>query len=509
MASRGTLLVPLTIALFATAAAVAQTVSFQDRGVQVASRPLPVAIEDPAEGISPVRNSDFYDDGRPSEAKVELGRMLFFDKVLSGNKNISCGTCHHPKHATTDGVALSFGEGAEGLGRERQVGAEPVLGRVPRNSQALYFLGAKQFTHLFHDGRVARDPYGNWESGFWTPAREQLPPGLDSVLAAQAMFPVLSDIEMAGHKGENPIANAAALDELEGPDGAWALLAKRLQAIPEYVALFQAAYPEVAKAEDMTFVQAANAIAAFEAFSFRADNSAFDRYLRSRSPAVLSQAANRGMALFYGKANCVGCHTGALQTDQQFHAIAMPQVGPGKNDGFDRSYWRATGFMGRLEDTGRYRVTTRPEDRYRFRTPSLRNVELTGPWGHAGTYQTLEGVIRHHVDPVAALEGYDVAFAGLPKLPDVVERTGVGSRLIYRPINPAKLADYLRRDGWVQSSTELRGAIAKANELAPVELNDQEVGDLVAFLKALTDPTSRDQSSLIPDRVPSGLPVAD
>ena len=70
----------------------------------------------------PVADRDFHDDGKPAAAKVELGRMLFFDKILSGNKNISCATCHHPRHATADAVALGFGEGARGLGPKRRPG---------------------------------------------------------------------------------------------------------------------------------------------------------------------------------------------------------------------------------------------------------------------------------------------------------------------------------------------------------------------------------------------------
>ena len=77
----------------------------------------------------------------------------------------------------------------------------------------------------------------------------------------------------------------------------------------------------------------------------------------------MSGAARRGMELFYGKAKCATCHSGVLQTDQEFHAIAMPQVGPGKGHG-DSGH----------EDFGRGAVTGDVADRYRFRTPSLRNV---------------------------------------------------------------------------------------------------------------------------------------
>ena len=287
------------------------------------------------------------------------------------------------------------------------------------------------------------------------------------------------------------------------------MLARRLRAIPEYVARFREAYAEVTGPDDITFVHAANAIAAFEAATFRPDDSPFDHFLRSGDDSVLRPAARRGLQLFYGKARCADCHSGKFLTDQQFHAIAMPQIGPGKADGWDRSYWEATGFPARLQDFGRYRVTQRPEDKYRFRTPSLRNVELTGPWGHAGTYTTLEAVIRHHLDPVAGLETYDAEAAALPPVSEVIEQTALGSQLLHSPVNPARLADYRLRDTWVQRMPQLRADIAAANELAPTRLAPIEVQDLVAFLRSLTDPRSRDRRDLVPERVPSGLPVND
>ncbi|XWN32932.1 MAG: cytochrome c peroxidase [Devosia sp.] len=460
--------------------------------------------------LSPIVDIDFYEDGNASDEEVELGRLLFFDKILSGNRNISCATCHHPAHASTDGVALGIGEGGKGLGPERRVAeGDAVLGRVPRNSPALRFLGAREFTKLFHDGRVEADPDGPWPSGFWTPAREQLPKGLDNVLAAQAMFPVLSDIEMAGGRGENTVADAAALRRFAGDGGAWDLLAMRLREIDAYVALFQAAYPDIEGREDITFVHAANAIAAFETAAFRSDQSPFDDYLRTGDRTRLSPAAQRGMDLFYGEAGCFACHAGKFQTDQQFHAIAMPQIGPGKDDGKDDSYFRATGFPSRLEDFGRATVSGNPADRFRFRTPSLRDVELTGPWGHAGAFATLEDVVRHHLDPLASLEAYRLGDQHLPALAAVEQPMAQGARYGHEPVNPSRRADFDRRDGWVQSQPDARARIAAANERTALPLDDAAVADLIAFLKALTDPRSRDMTHLVPDRVPSGLPVAD
>lgn len=460
--------------------------------------------------IAPITDSDFHRDGAFDPAQVALGRALFFDKILSGNRNISCATCHHPNHAGGDGVALGIGEGGTGLGPARRVApGDAVLGRVPRNAPALRFLGAREFQVLFHDGRVEAAPDGPWSSGFWTPAREQLPEGLDSALAAQAMFPVLSDIEMAGGRGENPVADAAALRRFAGEGGAWDLLADRLRAIPNYVALFRAAYPDIDDPAAITFVHAANAIAAFQATAFRPDDSPFDRYLRTRDRAHLSAAAGRGMDLFYGEAGCAACHAGKFQTDHRFHAIAMPQIGPGKNDGNDDSYFRATGYPARLEDFGRAPISGDPADRYRFRTPSLRDVALTAPYGHAGAFATLEAAVRHHFDPVASVLAYRLPDGHLPPLGALEQPIAVGARFGHEPVNPARRQDFDRRDGWVQSRPGARARLAAANERTATPLGDAAVADIVAFLEALTDPRSRDMRHLIPDRVPSGLPVAD
>lgn len=184
---------------------------------------------------------------------------------------------------------------AVGWGVTRDTGhdGDEIHERVPRNAPPVFNLGAKAFTRMFHDGRV--EPDATQPSGFRSPAAHLLPEGLDNVLAVQAMFPVSSLTEMAGQAGENPIANAAAIGNLAGTGGVWEQLAARLQGVGAYVVMFIAAFDDVRAAGDITYVHAANAIAAFEAEQWRFDNSPFDRYLRGDRKA-LSPSQRAGMS---------------------------------------------------------------------------------------------------------------------------------------------------------------------------------------------------------------------
>lgn len=426
---------------------------------------------DPSSGLRPLVDTDYYYDGNPNQHQVELGRLLFYDKILSGNRNISCATCHHPLHNTGDGLAVSVGEGGDGLGSDRSPGAGPasIKARIGRNAQPLFNLGAQEFTVLFHDGRVETDPRD--PALLRTPIGDTLPEGVDNPLAAQALFPLLSVDEMAGQPGENDIADAISVGD---EHGAWRLLEQRIRSIPEYVELLAAAYPHVSGASDISIVDVGNAIAAFTTAEWRADNSPFDEFLRGDT-AALSDQEKRGYELFYGDAGCSACHSGTLQTDHRFHAIAMPQTGPGKGHGSDGH-----------EDFGRELVTGNPVDRYRFRTPTLRNIAHTGPWGHSGAYDSLEAVVRHHLDPADAIRNYETAVTLAPSRPDL---DGM---------------DYL-----VQQDAQRREMIAARSELAAAPLSDDQVQQLIEFLGALSDASTLDSEAGVPERVPSGLPVPD
>ena len=414
---------------------------------------------------APVTDADYRSI---TKAEAELGQLLFYDPILSGNKEVACATCHHPRLGTSDGLSLGIGDGGIGLGPDRVIDPDNLPEqRIPRNAPALFNLGAHEFTVLFHDGRIALDPLR--PSGLRTPLDDDMVTGFASLLSAQTMFPVLSADEMAGHYSENDVAKAVRQGLLTGQGGAWDIIARRVAALPDYVERFTTLYPHISSADQIGFTDISNAIATFMEFEWRSDTSPFDAFLRDQQE--LSELASEGMALFYGDAGCSTCHSGAFQTDHKFHAMAAPQVGPGK----------AARFESHAKDEGRFRVTGDPSDLYKFRTPSLRNVAITSPYGHAGSHASLSAFIKDHLDPVAALKLYDSAQLVLPQMQ----------------------VDDLRA---LEDSAEM-SAIVSTVEQPSVHLSDAEIAALTAFLNSLTAPKAMIGRLGVPDTVPSGLKV--
>lgn len=400
--------------------------------------------------------------------EAQLGQLLFYDPLLSGNRNTACATCHHPRFGTSDGVSLSFGDGAIGLGTDRRIDPKNVpVERVPRNSPALFNLGAKEFTTLFHDGRLEVDL--TLKHGIRTPMDADMLDGFTSILSAQAMFPVLSRDEMAGSQGENDIANRVRQGIITGDGGAWDLLARRVAGVPEYAEQFRAVYPHVEGPDDIAFTDISNAIAAFISFEWRSDTAPFDGVLKGE--IEFEGQAQSGLEIFYGEGGCSECHAGPFLTDHRFHAMAAPQIGPGKS---------AT-FQDHHRDDGRFRVTGRERDRYAFRTPSLRNVALTAPYGHAGAHRDLAKFVADHGDPAKSLMRYDRKQAILP--------------------------EFSGDDFIVMDDPRLVQAIAASVIAQPVSLSVDEVAAIVAFLHTLTDPINKTGRLGIPKTVPSGLTV--
>ena len=394
-------------------------------------------------------------------ALVDLGRALMFDPVLSGNRDVACATCHHPATHEADGLSLAIGTGGSGLGPGRTLG--PGRQFVPRNAPSLLNDGLGLF-YLFWDGRLP-NVLGGPPPSFLTAS---VAPGVSNLLATQAMLPVVNRQEMRGEPGDRDVFGAPnELAQFADSDSTAVRQAimRRLLAIPEYVAKFTAAYPGTT-AGQLRFEHAATALAAFEMQALTKTDSPFDRYL-SRDDAALTTQQKRGGRLFFGKAQCSTCHNGPLLGANGFANAGVPQLGPGSP---------TTPPL----DRGRADLANQQFYEFAFRVAPLRNVELTAPYMHDGAFPTLEAVVRHYNDVPLALQTYD----------------------------PSQLAPALRTAYHGDAATV--DSVAKSVDFrlrTPLHLTDGEMGDLVAFLKSLTDPSARDLSALVPAAVPSGLPV--
>lgn len=381
-----------------------------------------------------------------------LGQALAFDKILSGNRDISCMTCHLTNTGTVDQRSVSIGQGATGLGTAR---THPAGRFVHRNAPPLFNLHA--MGPLTWDGRVFRDGGGvvRGPNGLLAVQRAVLEFG---TLSAIGMFPVLSRQEMRGESG-NELAVFADSEHQK----TWRFLMKRLGEIPEYRTMFESAYPGQSF-DNMNFAHASNAMGGWIAAVFSFNRSPWDRMLAGNDDAM-TEVQLRGARAFLGTAKCAQCHNGPTFSDQKFHNVAVAQVGPGFGDGPD----------GR-DDFGRMRKTGNAAHRYQFRTPPLRNVELTAPYGHAGAIVDLRSWVDHYTQSATKLRTYDPA-----QLEPLLQPT----------LQPTAEQILLTRD----------------SRLNNLPLTPQTVDEITEFLKALTDPAARDLRGVIPARVPSGLSI--
>lgn len=312
-------------------------------------------------------------DNPSTTGKVELGRLLYFDPILSGQNDISCAHCHHPDLGFSDNRALSMGTGGSGLGQNRKNGKT-----LTRSSPTIW---NATYNHLqYWDGR-----------------------SID--LEDQARNPIQHPDEM----GQDP---EELVDEL--------------QDIPEYVRQFAANFNN-----GITFQNVTYAIASFER-SLETYKSPFDRFAKGDSSA-LTPSAQRGLNIFRSmKTRCFECHNFPTFANPDFKVIGVPDLYPEQ------------------PDLGRGRITDNPNDNFAFKVPTLRNVALTAPYMHNGSFQTLSEVIDFYADGGGNSRG-------LPNIDD---------------------------------------------KIRPFKLTKQEKDDLIAFLHGLTDESNKPS---IPDYLPSGL----
>ena len=417
-----------------------------------------------------------------TDAKPQLGMRLFFSKSLGGDQDSACVTCHHPTLGGGDNLSLSIGVGAKspnllGEGRRHADNAFHNDGGppVPRNAPTTFNLAGWDNV-LFHDGRVESlgktvTANGDDAQGIRTPDsafdnRDTL--ASTNLAAAQSRFPVTSPEEMKGFnhsEKDNQGIRTYLASRLGGFDNG----AGELANTDYWLSQFQSAFDNAngTERELITEQNIALLIGEYERSQAFSDTP-WRKFIEGDEQAI-TESAKRGALLFLrtaseGGANCASCHSGDLFSDEGFHNIAMPQVGRGKGNGADGS-----------GDFGRFRESGVGEDLFAFRTPTLLNVEVTGPWSHAGAYTSLEAVVRHHLNPANAIAAYDFNQLTQPGIQNLGNMT----------TNTQAALDKLNVD-----------RTAGLDVLQDTNLNDTQVTELVDFLKALTDPCVKDRACI-------------
>jgi len=406
-----------------------------------------------------------------TDAKTQLGMNLFFSKSLGADRDSACVTCHHPMLGGGDRLSLPIGTGAVnpnllGEGRLHNVTSSHNDGgpTVPRNAPTTFnMLGWKHA--LFHDGRIeyilSEDAISTPDSGY--NIIDDL--ATNNLASAQSRFPITSPEEMKGfnNQGKN---NQDTREYVAGRIGGYGEAKDDLKDTNYWLKQFREALkkPNGTAKELITEQNIAMLIGEYEnsqAFT----NNPWKSCVGGNRKAI-SESAKRGALIFFrpiseGGADCVHCHSGDLFSDEKFHNVAMPQIGRGKENS--------------SEDFGRSSVTGDDKDKYKFRTPSLLNVEVTGPWGHTGAYTSLEAIVKHMSNPKKAVNSYDNK-----------QLTQIGiQNLDKMKSNTNKAIAKLEKD-----------RVGGLDVLEDSNLTDSEVDDIVSFLKTLTDPCLLDESCL-------------
>ncbi len=398
--------------------------------------------------------------------KERLGRALFFDPILSGPRSVACAACHLVQSGTVDDLRVSVGVGATGIALARMKSADAFV--IPRNALPLFDRANPAVDAFFWDGRVQLGVDGSFES----PLGSLLPEGFENLLAVASVFPLAEADEMLGR--HSPARNSGQghgelLVKSVEPDNYQLRTITAFQAIVErlvgkaeisltstqktYRTLFKEARGVDHSRKNVTIADVGNALSAYIAFAFASNPAAWDRYIAGDKNA-LSAEQKEGAILFYGNGRCAICHQGKLFSDFRFHGLAVPQSRTSKH--------------GRYRDFGRAAATGRGVDRYTFRTPPLRQVSKTGPWGHNGAFESIGEVVEHHFNPIPIL------FESQRVDPEQGLRSG---RLL----------------------------MSRSKLLGELLIQDQkDIVNLGAFLESIDGGSLLNRDDLIPNLVPSG-----
>ena len=286
-------------------------------------------------------------DNPVTKEKVSLGRKLFFDRRLSINDTFSCAICHIPEQGFTNNEI------------QTAVGVEGRSGK--RNAPMIY--NVAYLEKIFHDAR-------------------------ESTLEQQVWSPFLARNEMA-----NPSIG---------------YVINKLKAIPEYKGLFEQAFD----GRGPTMETVGMALASYQR-TLNSANSPFDRWHFGKQKDAVNDQVKRGYKIFSGKAACNTCHLiqedYALFVDNLLHNTGLGyqasmgitskttrvQLAPGVYADLDNEVIKRVSRP-KINDVGRYEVTENPNDRWKYRTPTLRNVALTAPYMHDGSLHTLREVVEFY-----------------------------------------------------------------------------------------------------------------
>ena len=473
--------------------------------------------------------------GRPINPDLALlGKNLFFDTVLSLGNDNNCSGCHSPLTGFSDSQPMSIGVENNGIVGPERTG--------PRNQRrAPQVLNAAFFPSLMWNARISsishnafdvsegvRVPFFLGGTTVWKPDAPSIYGTLfdkditKTLLGVHANFPGTETIEVAGNAVDDPVNFDARLyypphmtssglisdtvpAAIAGPNGSpidsidrgYSIRSKvldRINTVQSYVDLFSAIYPAAANG-NISFAQIAAAIAEFE-FTLTFADAPLDQFARGDVDAM-TPAQKRGAVLFFGKADCVACHSVAGESKEMFsdfqpHVAGIPQVAPasfglkpGGNPQNPKDFEGNFEFSGpnHDEDFGREELTNDPMDRYAFRTAPLRNIGWQAAFFHNGAFTNLKDALKYHLNTKKMAPNYDAVAAGLPE--DLTQRLG--------PIDPV-----------------LKRLDPRVVAMGKLKLTQGEFDDLYAFvneglmdLRALPD----NLVGLIPKELPSGRKV--
>ncbi len=419
-------------------------------------------------GLAAIPTVPYPDNNRFFAERVALGRLLFFDPILGGESapwiksaagkdpyrfranDIACATCHLPQFGFADGRRLGAGVGGAhihdtDIGPDRVVPGRSLVTGLPIGEEPRNSMSVLNAACNGQNSMVPSSQSFQFMDGRVTKGLEQ-----------QAGLPITSREEMAGDAYDIPAGMATADVQAAIQDS----VARRVAAIPEYAVRFKQAFPlEVHSSGDITIDQVTRAVAAYER-EIVTPNSRYDQFIMGNRGA-LNEVEKQGFKLFFGKGKCGDCHNGPMLSDFTFRV-------QGVGDDYDSVIPNFGGKSGTGQDFGRFHAPGFGSNQYKyaFRVISIRDAELTAPYFHSGSAGTLR----------EAVEFYN--------------RGGRG---------PQDVSD------------QTLAAVGQTRDpsITPLGLTDQEIDDIVAFMKSTTAPIQQGPLGIKlteePQRVPSGL----